>query len=173
MNKLKLLPRWCRILGLTIIIPLLLGFLYNPDIIFGDIELPFMDEPENSFSFHVPSFLDQNDVTKTSETSFVLYSWVKKDISNELLLTIMLVGTYLVAFAKVKEEDEFSERLRLESMSLAIVWNSIILLIMNWLFYDAIFLLIMATQLFSFLLIFSFIFALKIRKQRRALSYEE
>ena len=96
-----------------------------------------------------------------------------KDLSNEILLTLMLIGVYFISFSQIKNEDEFSERLRLEAFSQAIIINSILLLLMNWLFYDGLFLILMATQLVSFLLIFSLVFAIKIRKQRRNLSHEE
>jgi|GEM_PF-1493751 len=173
MKKIKLLPRWCRIIGLAIIIPTMIAFVLNPEIVFGDTRMPFMEEPDNRLTVEVFAFLDQSSINEDSTTDFAWFSRIKNDISNEILLTLMLIGAYLVAFARVKGEDEFSERIRLEAMTAAIIWNSILLLLMNWLFYEGWFLYMMVSQLFSFLLIFSFIFALKIRKLRRGLDYEE
>jgi len=173
MNTLKLLPREFRFIGLAIVIPLILAFFYNPEIVYGDLHLPLMEEPDNAFTFSVPAFLDQSEVDLNPEKKFVLFSWIKNDLSNEILLTLMLLGTYFIAFAKIKSEDEFSGQLRLQSMVSAIVWNSIILLVANFLVYDGVFLYIMILQLFSFLLIFSIVFALKVRKFRKGLGYEE
>lgn len=165
MNTLKLLPRWCRIAGLLIIIPVLGAFFYNPEVAFGDA--PIFNEPDGSLVFNVPSLLDSDN------DEFSLFAWIKNDLTNELLLTLMLIGTWLVAFAKIKGEDEFSGQLRLEAMVSAIIYNSILLLVLNFIVYDGLFLYVMISQLFSFLLLFSFIFALKVRKQRKALGYEE
>ena len=171
MHTLKLLPRWCRFIGLAFVIPTLLAFFYDPEIVFGELQLPLMKEVDNTFTVTVPSFFDQNG--QEAPEVFQWFRWVKNDISNELLLTFMLIGTYLIAFAKIKGEDEFSERLRLESMTTAIIWNSILLLLMNWMFYDGLFLYVLVSQLFSFLLIFSLIFAIKVRSQRKSLANEE
>lgn len=173
MTTLKLLPRWFRFLGLTLIIPMIIGVIYDPEIVFGELRIPFASEPNNAFTAEVPALLDQTATNNDPNKDFVLFSWIKNDLSNELLLTFMLLGTYFIAFARVKGEDEFSEKLRLESMTSAIVWNSILLLAMNWLFYDGIFLYVIVSQLFSFLMIFSIIFAFKIRNQRKSLAHEE
>lgn len=173
MNALKLLPRPFRIIGLCLVVPIVTAFAINPDIVFGDVEMPFSSLSEGIFVKEVPIFFDSNYNEATDAKEFEIVRLKKKDISNELLLTLMLIGVYFVAFAKIKNEDEFSERLRLEAFSQAIIINSILLLLMNWMFYDGLFLILMATQLFSFLLIFSLVFAVKIRNHRRNLSYEE
>jgi len=170
MNKLKLLPRWCRYIGLVLVISCIGMFVADPEVIFGELTWSiFGDAEEGFFVRSVPALLDSN----PNDPTFSLISWVENDISNELMLTAMLVGTYLIAFARVKEEDEFSHQLRLEAMSQALVYNGIILLIFNWLVYDGLFLYVMMSQLFSFLLLFSFIFAMKIRKQRKMVGDEE
>ncbi|MFT6166413.1 MAG: hypothetical protein ACJAV5_000458 [Vicingaceae bacterium] len=173
MNKLKLLPKWFRIIGLTLVIPIVIAFIANPDIVFGDVEMPFSNKPKGLFVAKVPIFFDSNYSEVTDKQEFEIVRFKDKDLSNEILLTLMLIGVYFISFSQIKNEDEFSERLRLEAFSQAIIINSILLLLMNWLFYDGLFLILMATQLFSFLLIFSLVFAIKIRKQRRNLAHEE
>lgn len=170
MNKLKLLPRWCRILGLVFVIPCISLFIADPEVVFAESTWGlFGNAKEGRFVVKVFALFESN----PNEPNFQWYSWVKNDISNELMLTAMLLGTYLIAFAKVKEEDEFSNQLRLEAMSQALVYNGIILLIFNWLIFDGLFLYVMISQLFSFLLLFSFIFAMKIRNQRKMILDEE
>ncbi|MBL4707529.1 MAG: hypothetical protein JKY48_03710 [Flavobacteriales bacterium] len=171
MNTLKLLPRWFRFLGLAFIIPSIAIFIYNPEISFGDMSI--FKEPSGTFVFKVPAFFDQDFIENGESVGFAFVHWIKNDLSNEVLLTMMLLGTYFIAFAKIKGEDEFSKQLRLEAMVQAIVWNSALLLLLNFMTYGGLFLYVMISQLFSFLLIFSTIFALMVRKQKKALGHEE
>lgn len=152
-----------RLVGLIMVAFCVTLFVINPEVVFGEIS--FLGKEIDSFcKVSVPSILADH------KGGTVWFKWVENDISNELLLTIMLIGTYFIAFAKIKDEDEFSYQLRMESMSNAHIYNGILLLLANWLFYDGIFLYIMIWGLFSFLLIFSILFALKIRKYRKAIS---
>lgn len=166
MKKLKLMPRWTRFIGLTLIVFCIGLFINDAEVVFG--EMTFLGtKSESPWMVKVPSLLaDENGQT-------VLFKWEENDISNEILLTLMLIGTYLVAFSKIKEEDEFSYQLRMEAMSQALIWNGLLLLLANWLFYDGIFVYIMIMGLFSYLLIFSIVFAFKIRNYQKDLSYEE
>jgi hypothetical protein len=168
MKKLKLLPRWMRLLGLFLVIPCIVLFFLDPEIVFA--EGSYFKEAESPWKTYVPSLLDQS---SAGEGEFVLYSWVENDLSNEFLLTLMLVGTYCIAFAKIKDEDEFSYQLRMESMTKSTIINGVLLLIASWLFYDALYLYVLIWGLFSYLLIFSIVFALKIRSYRKALVNEE
>ena len=170
MSTLKLLPRWMRIVGLAMVIPCIFMFALDPEVVFGDAPF-FGSEIESRWKATVPALLDQSSASESGE--FVLMSWVENDLSNELMLTLMLVGTYFIAFAKIKDEDEFSYQLRMEAMTTSHLLNGILLLLANWLFYDGIFLYVLIWGLFSFLLIFSIVFALKIRKFRKELSHEE
>ncbi len=72
----------------------------------------------------------------------------------KILLSLMLFGAYFIAFAEIREEDEFSNQLLLESMIQAIVYNSILLLLLKWFFYDGLFLFVLISQLFSYLISF-------------------
>lgn len=166
MNKLKLLPRSLRVVGLVLVGFCLALFIKDPEVVFG--EMSFLGSKiESPWKMKVPSLLAEDN----GET--VLFKWEENDVSNEVLLTLMLLGTYFIAFSKIRDEDEFSYQLRMESMSQAHLWNGLLLLISNWLFYDGIFVYIMIIGLFSFLLIFSIVFALKIRNYRRELGHEE
>ena len=166
MNKIKLLPRSMRVVGLIFIGFCFALFIQDPEVVFG--EMSFLgSEIDSPWKAKVPALLADD------EDGFAFIKMVENDISNEILLTIMLLGTYFIAFAKIKDEDEFSYQLRMEAMSQAHLWNGLLLLLSNWLFYDGIFVYIMIWGLFSFLLIFSIVFAFKIRKHRKELSYEE
>ena len=170
MNTLKLLPRWCRFLGLAVVIPILLMCFYNPDVIFGDIS--FYSANYQLIEYNVLGIFD-NSFQHNENDELQIFIWKNNDLSNEILLALMLIGTYLIAFAKVKSEDEFSSQLRLQSLTSAVIWNSVVLFILNFLVYDGMFLYVMASQLVSFLLIFSVIFAFKIRKFKKGLTHEK
>ena len=147
-------------------------FTYDPEISFGDMSF-LGDGPTGTLVFEVPIFFDSNFAEEGKSVDFAWVHWEKNDLTNELLLTLMLIGVWMVAFARIKGEDEFSRQLRLESMVSAVIWNSILLLVLNFMIYDGLFLYVMISQLFSFLLIFSVIFALKVNKLRKGLSHEE
>lgn len=171
MSTLKLLPRWYRFVGIALIVPAVLIFCYDPEVSFGDVTI--FGEPSGPLVFSVPSFFGINEVIDGEEVGFSFVRMINNNMANEILLTMMLLGTYFVAFSKIKDEDEFSNQLRLESMVKAILYNSVLLLILNFMIYDGLFLYVMISQLFSYLLIFSVIFALKIRNQRKVLGNEE
>ena len=169
MKKMNLLPRWCRFLGIAMVIPCLVLFVNDPEVVFGEATL--FGSPTGNFVKEVFALFDKG--SGDEDGKFVWYSWIKNDLSNEILLTFMLMGTFFIAFSRIREEDEFSKQLRLEAMSQAILYNSILLLIFNWVFYDGLFLYILVSQLFSFLLLFSLIFSLKIRAHNKLLAHEE
>ncbi|MAY84690.1 MAG: hypothetical protein CMP59_11200 [Flavobacteriales bacterium] len=159
MKTIKLLPRPFRIVGLILVSFCIFQFVRDPEVVFGETSI-LGSKIESNWKAKVPSLF----VEEKGEFFFI--KMIENDISNEILLTLMLLGTYFIAFAKIKEEDEFSYQLRMEAMSQAHLWNGILLLLANWLFYDGIFLYAMIWGLFSFLLIFSFVFALKLSNQR-------
>lgn len=171
MKHQKLLPRWTRFLGLAMIIPCVIAFVRDPEIVFGEGVFSIFGEPSGNLAFNVFAVFDQTSTQDTGE--FAFYSIIKNDLLNEILLTLMLVGTYLIAFAKIKEEDEFSNQLRKDAMSQALVYNGVLFLIFSWIFFEGMYLYTLILQPFSFLLIFSFVFALKIGNYRKMLSSEE
>lgn len=170
MNTLKLLPRHFRFIGLLMVLPSIALFFVYPEVAFGDLP-EFMSNRKEFLSVNAYNFLDYS-YNELGEVSWVWFDPVKTDFLNEILLTLMLIGTYLISFSKIKEEDEFTKQLRFESMISAIVWNSLILLIANFLVYNGSFLFVMISQLFSFLLIFSLIFAIRLRKLKKGLANE-
>lgn len=165
MTKIKLLPRWCRFVGMGMAILATILFILNPD---SSIEFNLGD-PKGPLVTTVPALFNQS----YGVNDFVWMSWIKNDLSNEFLFAIMLIAVYCIAFAKIKGEDEFSERIRLQSLVSAILWNSVFLLIANFLFYEGEFLWIMIFQFLSFLILFTIFFAAELKRQRSSFQYEE
>jgi len=169
MDVLKLLPRGYRYFGLILTVPTF--FIFLIDSIYFETGITvggsFFDSSSDFFTRTVYNLV------AFQHGEIVFFKEIKNNLINEFGLAIMLLGSWMLAFARIKGEDEFSQQLRLQSMSSALVWNSALLLLFNFLFYDGMFFFVMITQLFSFSLIFSIIFALKIRKYRKGLSNEE
>lgn len=165
MKTLKLLPRPYRFIGLVLVAFCVFQFVRDPEVVFGESSI-LGSKIESPWKAKVPALFN-SETNSEGTTEFQIIGIIENDISNEILLTLMLIGTYFVAFSRVKAEDEFSYQLRMEAMGQAILINGILLLIANWLIYDGLFLYAMIWGLFSFLLIFSILFALKMNRQTK------
>jgi len=152
MKKL-LLPRWTRALGLVIIIPLLIYFFIEPEII---------DREPDRFDFDFP-VLFYDFVFDSKEKTLIK----EVNLFNELLLSIILIASWMVAFAKLKQEDEYTWLLRLESMLLALIINLGLLFVINFMVFGMLFFHVMTFQLFIFPLIFSAVFAYRLQEQKK------
>ena len=53
----------------------------------------------------------------------------KDNFLNELIMILVLISAILVAFSKTKEEDEYVQRIRLDSLVWSMYLNSVILFI--------------------------------------------
>jgi len=84
-----------------------------------------------------------------------------------------LLGSVFAALSKEPVEDEFIQRLRLESLVWALYWNYGILLFAILFIYGMPFFTVMSINLFSLLLIFLIRFRLKLRAAKKELSHEE
>jgi len=163
MKTLKLLARPYRFIGLVLVAFCIFQFVRDPELVFGESSI-LGSEIESPWKAKVPALFNA-ETNSEGTTEFQFIGMIENDISNEILLTLMLLGTYFIAFAKVKVEDEFSYQLRMEAMGQAVLINGVLILVANWLLYDGLFLYAMIWGLFSFLLIFSILFALKLNRQ--------
>lgn len=100
--KTLLFPRWCRTVGLVLFPIFYLGFLF--EVNFDFLSIQHLKEDE-SFAF----------------TDF---NW-----SNEIQLAGMLLSLFMIAFSKLKIEDEWISHLRLRSLNLSMYINYVLLLI--------------------------------------------
>jgi hypothetical protein len=77
-----------------------------------------------------------------------------QDLTDEIALTGMIVGLLFIAFSREKEEDEFINKIRLESLQWSILINYILLLIATWTFYNFDFFDVMVYNMLTILVIF-------------------
>ena len=73
---------------------------------------------------------------------------------DELIAICLLVGLLLLAFSKEKVEDEWIQRVRLESLQWAILINAVLLMLFTIFMHGTPFLTVMTFNMFTPLLIF-------------------
>ena len=130
MNTKLLLPTRFKIIGVFLLIPMLtLGIIRK---IIG-FEFPFLAMP------HKPDLDD-------------LFG--NQNLTDELLLTGIIVGLLFIAFAREKHEDEFINKLRLESLQWAVLVNYVLLIAATWAIYGADYLNVMMYNMLTILAIF-------------------
>jgi hypothetical protein len=142
----KLLPSKFKWIGLTILVPsLILGLL----ILYKDFSFSFLNLPQRVAR---PNELDLGD----------------HNLTNEVALSGIIIGLMMIAFSREKHEDEFINRLRLESLQWSVIINYVLLLIATWFINGAGFLQVMVYNMLTVLVIFIVYFhvmLLKIKNQ--------
>jgi len=90
----------------------------------------------------------------------------EEDFTNELALTLTIVGLLMLAFTRERDEDERVRLIRLEAFQWSILVNFIIILIGNWALYGGNFFWLMTFNLFTPLIVFllRFYYVLYIRE---------
>ena len=148
-----LLPAQLKIIGWTLFIPtFLLGMLW------------LFYEP-------APAFLDMRVFALLSDSSHT--SFIENNVMDELLGSLMIISSVLVAFSKERDEDELISKLRLESLVWATYWNYGILLLTFILLYDGAFWTVMILNLFTILIFFIIKFNWAIWNLRKSARHEE
>lgn len=131
MKTFRLLPtHWKRIGFVLAIIGAVLGAL----TIFSGYEIP-------GFGFNM-----------RAEAKFITPMF--ENFTDELALTLLLVGLLLMAFSRVKFEDERVQLIRLEAFQWSFLVHFSILLLANWLLYAGNFFYAMLFNLFTPLVVF-------------------
>jgi hypothetical protein len=92
------------------------------------------------------------------------------NLTNELALTGLIIGLMMIAFSKERQEDEFINKLRLESLQWAVIINYILLLIATWFINGASFLQVMMYNMLTVLVIFIIRFHLLLIRIKRSKS---
>jgi len=138
-----------------------------PSAIIGLITLILVFEP-NYLDFNVPAiFIDEF----FGDKHFI--GIVNNNVLNEILGTLIILSSLLVAFSKEKSEDEYISKIRLESLVWAVYLNYAILLISFLFIFDLSFLWVMIFNMFTILLFFIIRFNWQISKLKKSAHYEE
>lgn len=170
MKTKNLLPhRWkpmgwvLLVLGFSI---LLLGAIteQNPPLR-QEVTIPWPFEGESSDTSIVPDLIQYN---QNGTITLDLLSLV-----NELYSLLILAGLFIVGFARVKNEDERTAQMRLESLQWAIYGNTLVLALCIAFVYGLPFLTIMIYNMFTPLLIFVLRFHWLLFKEAREVRRNE
>jgi len=120
------------------------------------------------FEFTFP-FLDfAREKTKNiSLDGGLLFNIQINNFTDEIGGVLLIIGLLLIAFSKEKDEDERISQLRLESLLWATLVNSILIMISIILFYNELFLKVMAYNVCSTLILFIIKFNLTLYFERK------
>ena len=146
-NKLLLSKKY-KLIGIIVLFPFVILGILNvyKDFQLSFLQLPLTDQYLNSFDF--------ND----------------KNFTNEVALSGVIVGLLLIAFSREKMEDEFINKIRLESWQWAVLINYILLLFANWLIYGTEFLQVMLYNMLTILIIFIIRFHWSLSRYRKQIA---
>jgi hypothetical protein len=136
MKSSLLLPPKYKWIGAIILLPsLALGVLVR----FKDFAFDFLSLPAKHKKDGLSNVLNFDEVI---------------NLTDELALTGIIVGLLFIAFAKEKHEDEFINKLRLESLQWALLFNYALLLIATWLVHGFGYIDVMMYNMLTILLFF-------------------
>ncbi|MHA4846643.1 hypothetical protein ACX0G7_20905 [Flavitalea antarctica] len=139
-----LIPSRYKILGLVILIPsLLLGFWWR----FYEFEVGFL-------------------TIKSSKEGTSVFKDLQLNFTDEIALAGIIAGLLLIAFSREKHEDEFINRIRLESLQWAVLVNYVLLIIAAFLVYGWSFIDVMMYNMLTVLIIFILRFHLILYKNK-------
>lgn len=100
-----------------------------------------------------------------------LFEGSTENFTNELALLGVFGSLFLIAFSREKEEDEFIQKLRLDSLLVACYVYTFILIIGTLAFYGFGYLEFMGYNMFTIQLIFIARFGWVMRQQRKSLTF--
>lgn len=151
-----LFPNRFKRIGLFLLIPGLIIYLYY------EFFHSNMFSPE-FFTLKVPVFFNEGKFISLSE----------KNILNGIVGVLILSGSLMLAFSKEKLEDEFIEKIRLESLVWSVYVNVVLILFSFIFFYDWVFFWVMIINLFTVLWFFTIRFNWKIKRLKKTFKYDE
>lgn len=106
-------------------------------------------------------------------SSNVSWRWSDNNIADEIASIMIIIGGILVAFCKVKDEDEYSATIRTESLIWATYVNYIVLILSIVFIYDMPFFNVLIYNMFTILIFFIVRFHYLIFKSRKIVQDEE
>lgn len=152
-----LLPHKLKMVGWIIAIP---AFLLMIAYIHADFTFPFLD-------YH------NNDLQKISFDNGMLFDIQFNNFTDEIGGVLLLVGLFLVAFSKEKDEDERIAKMRLESLLWAVLVNTVLIILCILFLYSVYFLHAMVYNICTPLILFIIRFNVLLVLDRKQLNKNE
>jgi len=101
------------------------------------------------------------------------FKWSKNNILNEIVGILLIITSIIASFSRERVEDEYTAKLRLDSLAWAVYLNYAVLIVSFIFFYDFTFLWVMIFNIFTILWFFIIRFNWKLYLVRKALSDEK
>jgi len=153
-----LLPNRFKLIGWLLFIPsFILGFL----VVAYDFEMDFFD-------FSVFAF-----VADETLGTYSFMSMTEDNFLEEILGLIAIVGGLMVAFSKVKLEDEYIQTMRLNSLVWATYVNYAVLFISIAFVFGTYFFWVLLLNMFTLIIFFIARFEFKLFLHRKSIGHEE
>jgi hypothetical protein len=141
MKSQLLLSNKYKKVGFLLLLPsILLGAFYR----FANFEFAFLEFEKSN-----KEFLDKH-----------------VNLTDELALTGIIVALLFIAFAREKQEDEYINTIRLESLQWAVLINYVLLILATWLVHGFPYIDVMMYNMLTVLIIFIIRFHIVLRKNR-------
>ena len=141
-----LIPSKFKLIGLVILIPsLLLGIWWR------------------FFEFEIATL-----TIKSSQGDVSIFKDHQINFTDEVALVGIITGLLLIAFSREKQEDEFINRIRLESLQWAVLVNYVLLIIAAMLVHGWSFIDVMMYNMLTVLIIFIVRFHLILNRNKTA-----
>ena len=131
-----------------------------------ELPLDFLDTNVISL-VHESYFIDNNEIHK------LFFKVLENNILDEILLILTIIGAMFIAFSKEKNEDEFINKIRLDSLVCATYVNYIVLIISTIFVYEFTYLWVMIINMLTTLIFFIIRFNWQLIKLKKAMSHEE
>jgi hypothetical protein len=138
MKSKLLLPPKAKWIGLTLFLPaFILGFAF---LIFN-YEIPFLNVDLKNWMFII------------KEEG--MFNSTNNNLTDEVALVFTVIGLLLITFSREKTEDEFIQKIRMESFQWSVLVNYILLLLCTLFIYGSSFFIAMVANLLTVLIIFN------------------
>jgi hypothetical protein len=153
-----LFPGYFRTIGWFLFIPSLiagiLGYIFNIESHFLNVKV---------FAIYYSSIFEDTQWFKI----------ITDNIENELIGILLITGASFIAFSKLKNEDEYISKIRLESLLWATYFNYSILILCIIFLYGGGFFVVMVYNIVSTLLFFLIRFYYKLNQLKKEISHEK
>lgn len=134
--------------------------VFYASLLLGVYSISFDNQLEEIWKVPVYSLFGQE--TGLMGTGLGKKGWTETSLFNEILTVVIVISGLIASFSKERIEDELTSKIRLESLSVAIVLNYLIVLVANFFIFDFAFLNALMVFLFAPLVMFNVLFQLRL-----------
>lgn len=147
--------------------------IFIPSAILGFYILKTGEVPD-FFNIPVLAFIHESFIdTNASTVNNFFFKVIENNVLDEILLILSIIGALFIAFSKEKHEDEFINKIRLNSLVWATYVNYVILIISTIFVYDMTYFWVMILNMLTILVIFIVRFNWQLMKLKKEVSHEE